>query len=234
METVKYHVLDSLSPHVFSLGGDLSFFLDCLNSKDKEAMTEYARTCINAIYPLMNSFDLPIVTISLVRGNALGGGFEIALSGDVIIAEQSVQMGFPEILFNCFPGMGAFYTLSNRVGLTKAKKMIASGKLYSAEELYELGVVDILVDDHYGAEAVYEYVSKHNKYWHGHMAMQKVERRLNNYNYKELMDVCCNDWVETVFNLSDKDIRTVSRLLRSQERYIPGDEKVMPERVMFS
>ena len=65
----------------------------------------------------MTNFGLPIVTISLVRGNALGGGFEIALSGDVIIAERSAMMGFPEILFNCFPGMGAFQTLSSRVGL---------------------------------------------------------------------------------------------------------------------
>ena len=122
----------------------------------------------------MTNFGLPIVTISLVRGNALGGGFEIALSGDVIIAERSAMMGFPEILFNCFPGMGAFQTLSSRVGLNKAHKLISSGNLYSAEELYDMGVVDVLVDDHCGEEAVYCYVQNHNKNWNGNMAMQKI------------------------------------------------------------
>jgi len=159
------------------------------------------------------------VTISLVRGNALGGGFEIALSGDVIIAERSAQLGFPEILFNLFPGMGAFQMLSSRIGLNKANKMITSGKLYSAEELYELGIVDVLVDDGFGQEAVYSYISNHSKHWNGHMAIQQVMRKIKQYDYDELMEICNSTWVDSVFRITEKDVRTISRLIRSQEKY---------------
>lgn len=224
LEQVNYHVLDSHSYGVFSLGGDLSFFLECVKNKDKQAILKYAKNCINAIYPIMVNFDLPIMTISLVRGNALGGGFEIALSGDVIIAERSAQMGFPEILFNTFPGMGAFQMLSSKIGLSKATNLISSGKLYHAEELYEMGVVDILVDDNCGEETTYSYIHNHDRHRNGYMAMQKVTQKLKSYNRQELMDICCDIWVESVFNMTEKDIRTVSRLLRSQQRYIPNDD----------
>jgi DSF synthase len=219
LETVKYHVLDSHVPGVFSLGGDLSHFLQCIHSGDKPAIEKYARNCINAIYPIMVNFNLPVVTISLVRGNALGGGFEIALSGDVIIAERSAQMGFPEILFNLFPGMGAFQMLSRRIGLNRARRMITSGKLYSAEELYDLGIVDVLVDDGYGQEAVYSFISNHSKHWNGHMAIQQVMKKMDQYDYDELMEICSNTWVDAVFSISEKDVRTISRLIRSQEKF---------------
>lgn len=216
---VKFHVLDSQIPGVFSLGGDLAYFLQCLDSNDITAIEKYAVNCINAIYPIMVNFNLPIITISLVRGNALGGGFEIALSGDVIIAERSAQMGFPEILFNLFPGMGAYQMLSARVGLQRAHKMITSGKLYRAEELYDLGIVDILADDGCGEEAVYSYVQNTNKHWNGHLAIQKVMQKIRQYDYDQIMDICRNTWVNAVFNIDEKDIRTISRLIKSQQRY---------------
>jgi len=219
LEPVKYHILDSHVPGVFSLGGDLSYFLHCIRSGDKPAIEKYASNCINAIYPIMVNFNLPIVTISLVRGNALGGGFEIALSGDVIIAERSAQMGFPEILFNLFPGMGAFQMLSRRIGLSSARRMIASGKLYSAEELYDLGVVDMLVDDGNGQEAVYSFISNHSKHWNGHIAIQQIMQKIDQYDYDEIMEICSNTWVNAVFSITEKDVRTISRLIRSQEKF---------------
>ena len=225
-EPVKYHVLDSQIPGVFSLGGDLAYFLQCIESRDKAAIEKYAVNCINAIYPIMVNFNLPIITISLVRGNALGGGFEIALSGDVIIAERSAQMGFPEILFNLFPGMGAYQMLSSRIGLQKANKMITSGKLYRAEELYDLGIVDVLVDDGCGEEAVYSYVQNCNKHWNGHMAIKKVMQKISQFNYDEIMDICRNTWVEAVFSIDEKDIRTISRLIRSQQRFSVQENQI--------
>ena len=57
-----------------------------------------------------------MTTIALLEGDALGGGFESALSCDVVIAEKHVKAGFPEVLFNMFPGMGGLSFLSRRVG----------------------------------------------------------------------------------------------------------------------
>ena len=106
--------------------------------------------------------------------------------------------------------------------------MIQSGKLYSAEELYEKGVVDILVDENCGEEAVYAFTQNHSRRWNGNMAIQHVTERLKNYDYQEMMDICCNAWVESVFNMTDKDIRTVQRLLRGQDRYRPTGGVQMP------
>ena len=61
---------------------------------------------------MRSSFNLPFTTISLVQGDALGGGFEAALCGDIIIAEKQARFGFPEVLFNLFPGMGAYNSCS--------------------------------------------------------------------------------------------------------------------------
>ena len=228
---IRYHVLDSNIPGVFSLGGDLFFFLHCIKAGDKATIESYARNCINAIYPIMVNFNLPIVTISLVRGSALGGGFEIALSGDVIIAERSAQMGFPEILFNLFPGMGAYQMLSHRIGLHQANKMITSGKLYNAEELHALGVVDVLADDGCGEQAVYTYIHNHDKHWNGLMAIQQVMQKLKRYDYAELIDICCNIWVNAVFSIAEKDMRTMSRFVRSQQRYAPQDNRIPAARM---
>ena len=57
-----------------------------------------------------------VTTVALLEGDALGGGFECALSCDVVIAEKHVKAGFPEVLFNMFPGMGGMSFLARRVG----------------------------------------------------------------------------------------------------------------------
>jgi DSF synthase len=59
------------------------------------------------MYENIIHLDRDVTTIALVQGDALGGGFETALSSNVLIAERSAKLGFPEILFNLFPGMGA-------------------------------------------------------------------------------------------------------------------------------
>ena len=105
----------------------------------------YAKLCIDNIYPRTQAFFTPTLTkITLVQGDALGGGFECALASDVIVAEESAQMGLPEILFNLFPGMGAYSLLSRKLDPVRAERMILSGRLYSAAELHDIGLVDIV------------------------------------------------------------------------------------------
>ena len=136
---IKYHVVTSHHP-VFSFGGDLEYFVNCIDNDDVEGLRNYAYSCIDTMYPNLNGFNLDITTISLLHGNALGGGFEAALSSNILIAEKDAEMGLPEVLFNLFPGMGAYNLIAQRKDPALAEKMIFSGKLYSADELYELGL----------------------------------------------------------------------------------------------
>jgi DSF synthase len=103
---LRFYVLASRLPGVFNLGGNLSLFAERIRWRDRASLAAYARACIEVLYTNAVSFERPVVTIALVQGDALGGGFEAALSCNVIVAERDAKFGFPEILFNLFPGMG--------------------------------------------------------------------------------------------------------------------------------
>jgi DSF synthase len=217
--SIRYMVLASKIPRVFNLGGQLSLFSQLIRNADRQALTRYATMCIDAMASRIKHCKLPVVTISLVQGDALGGGFEAALTSDIIIAERGSKMGFPEILFNLFPGMGAYSFLARKIGTVQAEMMILSGKLYSAEELYEMGLIDVLVEDGEGEEAVYDYVAKQARRSNGYIGVQKARQRFNPVTYQELMDIT-SIWVDTALQLCEKDISVMDRFVRSQQKLL--------------
>jgi len=228
---IRYMVYASLTPGIFNLGGQLALFRDLIRKGDRQTLAHYAKMCIDAMAARIRHYDLPVVTISLVQGDALGGGFEAALTSDIIIAERSSQMGFPEILFNLFPGMGAYSFVARKIGPVQAEKIILSGKLYSAEELHEMGLVDVLVEDGEGEAAVYDYVRKQARRSNGYMAVQKAKQRFNPVTYQELMDITMV-WVDTALQLNEKDLKVMDRFVRSQQKLFEKNEPVQAHAVM--
>ena len=113
---VRYGVIASRTPRVFNLGGDLALFRSAIGAQDRNALLQYGERCIDVLLPWNRNCEVDITTLSLVQGEALGGGFEGALSASVLVAEESSRLGFPEVLFNLFPGMGAYSFLSRKVG----------------------------------------------------------------------------------------------------------------------
>ncbi len=214
---IRYSVLASLTPGIFNLGGQLALFRQLIRSKDRGALLQYAVKCIDVINPRINHFGAPLATITLIQGDALGGGLEAALASDVIIAERQSQLGFPEILFNLFPGMGAYSLVARKIGPTLAEKMILSGKIYSAEELHVMGLVDMVVEDGEGESAVNEYVRKQEHRSNGFLAVQKARHRFNPVTYQELIDIT-TIWVDAALKLSERDLKVMDRFVRSQER----------------
>ncbi len=224
---IEFSIFTSRHP-VFSFGGDLELFIQCIENKDRESLRNYAKLCINGLYANYIGRDLGLTTISLIHGNALGGGFECALSGHVLIAERSAEMGFPEVLFNLFPGMGAFNLLTKRVCPALAEKMMISGRLYSAEELFNMGIVDYLVEDGEGKEAVDSYIHANYKRRATMSALKKVHQLVYPVNYQQLLDIA-DIWVESAFQIHEKDLRTMSRLVRGQHK-VAGQERNIPLR----
>src|SRR3546814_13512171 len=86
----------------------------------------YALKVVDIVYRNCVALDLPIITAALVQGDALGGGFEGVLSSNLIVAEKGCRFGLPEILFNLFPGMGAYSLLARRISPALAERMIRS------------------------------------------------------------------------------------------------------------
>ncbi len=222
---IRYLVFASLTPGVFNLGGQLELFSQLIRIGDRQALTQYAKMCIDSMAARIRHYDQSVVTISLVQGDALGGGFEAVLTSDIIIAERGSKMGFPEILFNLFPGMGAYSFLARKVGTIQAEKIILSGKLYSAEELHKLGLVDVLVEDGTGEEAVYEYIAGQARRSNGYISVQKARHRFNPVTYQELMDIT-KIWVDAAMNLNEKDMKVMDRFVRSQKKLFEKSESL--------
>ncbi|MDZ7585227.1 MAG: crotonase/enoyl-CoA hydratase family protein [Thiobacillus sp.] len=215
-EGVKYFVLASKVPDTFSLGGDLDLFLRHIAARDRDALYRYAVSCIDCSYAMHSHLNRPDVTsIALVQGQALGGGFESALAANVLIAERGARMGLPEILFNLFPGMGAMSFLGRRVGHHQAEKIILSGKLYLAEELYEMRVVDVLAEPGEGESAVYGYIRREEKSRNGILALRAAREISQPVSYDELIRIT-EVWVDAALRLEARDLRMMERLVTRQ------------------
>ncbi len=216
-ETIQYFVIGSSISGVYNLGGDIAFFADRIRAGDRAAMHAYAHQCIDVIHGNYTAFGMPIVTIALVQGDALGGGFENALSHDVLVAERSARLGLPEIMFNLFPGMGAYSFLSRRIGGPAAEKMIMSGNLHSAAELHAMGIVDVLAEDGEGEAAVRDYIESHARKFNAQQAMCRTRRQVNPVTVEELRGVV-DIWVDTAMSVTEPDLRKMERLAQAQMR----------------
>jgi len=214
-EKYDFLVLGSDIKGVFNLGGDLDLFSHYIRNQDKEGLMQYAYHSIDLVYQNLTHLGENLTTISLIQGDALGGGFESAISANVVVAERGSKIGLPEVLFNLFPGMGAFSLLSRKIGYAAAEKMIISGQLYSAEQLHDMGVVDILAEQGEGEVAVYRYVKSLRRSMNSYRSMQQVKDICNQITHGELIEVG-KVWADAALKLTEKDLRMMNRLVFRQ------------------
>jgi DSF synthase len=223
---IDYLILGSKMNGTYNLGGDLTLFQEMILASDREGLRHYAHSCVAAQYRRGIRMNLPICTIALVQGDALGGGFEVALSHDVIIAERSAKFGLPEILFNLFPGMGAFSFLSRKLDAARAQRLMTSGQLYSADEMFELGVVDVVAEDGEGQAAAVRFIEQHRRAAKSRFAIAKLREMASPLSRDEMMRIT-DLWVETALTLDARDLRKMRHLVAAQERRLPelGDTR---------
>lgn len=223
---IAYTVIASKAPGVFNLGGDLALFKAAILRRDRASLVHYGRSCVDTLFRWWQNCHLPITTISLVQGDALGGGFECALSSSVLIAEEDARMGFPEILFNLFPGMGAYSFLSRKVGRRTTEELLTSGAIYSARQLYEMGVVDVITPTGTGEAAVESYVRKHARAANGRRGIEAIARETNPLKHEELVRVV-ELWADAALKLTDRDLKMMDRLVRAQQKQAADDAVVV-------
>lgn len=214
---LNYVVLASGVPGVFNLGGDIALFRQLIDARDRDGLRRYARLCIDVCHHNIVRYNIPCLTISLVAGSALGGGMESALSSQVVIAERSAELGLPEVLFNLFPGMGAYPLIARRAGAKVAEELITSGRTYTGEELHRLGLVDVLADDGQGERALREFVRTANRKLKTLQAVAKVRDTLHPISHEDLLKVV-DIWVDAALALDARDLKTMERLVKAQVR----------------
>jgi DSF synthase len=215
-DSLHYLVVASAVPQVFNLGGDLELFRKLISARDRDTLYQYARAGVEIVYGNWKNLGVPsLTTISLVQGMALGGGFEGALSSNVLVAEEGAKMGFPEILFNLFPGMGAYSLLSRRIEAVRAERLLRSGRQCSGRELWDMGVVDVISPNGEGVHAVNDFIRRRRHSRNGQLAIQQARQRVNPLTLDELIDVV-EIWVETAMRLSARDLRVMEQLSVAQ------------------
>jgi DSF synthase len=220
----RYYVAGSRTPGAYNLGGDLALFMLLIKTRDRDALRSYAARCLDNLHARINSYGrTTLTTIALVQGDALGGGFESALASDVIVAEESAQMGLPEVMFNLFPGMGAYQLLSRRVGVRAAEDIMLSGRVVSAAKLHELGIVDVLAKDGMGESTVQQWIAANARRRNGTQAVYNVRRICNPITRGEL-DAVAECWVDAALRLGERDLKMMNWLVRGQQRRMESGE----------
>lgn len=214
---LRYLILGSRAPGVFCFGGDLALFQQLIATGDRQALAQYGFRCVEILHRNMHSLDLPMLTIGLVEGAALGGGFEALLSFDYIIAERGATFGFPEILFGLFPGMGAHAILSRKLGSAMAERLIISNETYTAEQMYDLGIVQQLAEPGEGRRTCEEFIRRSERRHPGLVGARKAMKRTRPIELRELKDIV-ETWADAAIQLTEQDLKVMNRLTRAQER----------------
>ena len=135
---VRAVVISSSGERAFCAGADLK---ERASFSDDELLAQ--RPLIRNVFAAVR--DLPMPAIAAVQGFALGGGFELALSCDVIVADETAVFGLTEVTVGLVPGGGGTQLLARRIGVGRASDLVLSGRKVEADEAYRLGIADRLV-----------------------------------------------------------------------------------------
>lgn len=216
-----HHLILCSDADVFNLGGDLSLFSQLIRSGNRGRLLEYAKLCVEVAYNLHRPCEDRVHSIAVVQGDALGGGFEAALCCHTIIIEEHAGMGFPEVLFDLFPGMGAYTFLVRRVPAAVAERMMLDGRVYGADELLRMGIVDMVVPKGEGMLAARELVRRRQRIGNSLRSMNTVRQACAPVSLDELLSVT-TEWVDAAMRLDERALKTMERLVRAQERRARG------------
>ncbi|CAM2151656.1 DSF synthase [Pararobbsia alpina] len=212
-----FWVTGSLVPTLFNVGGDLSFFAETIRAGQREPLVAYARSCIDGLHEIYSGFGVGAVSIAMVEGSALGGGFEAALAHHYILAQKDARLGFPEIAFNLFPGMGGYSLVTRKAGPKLAEELISTGESHMAEWHYDKGLVDGTFETGDGFLATRTFMDSLKPKLNGIKAMLRARDRVNPLTRSELMDIT-EDWVRAAFSVEEKDLAFMERLVMLQNR----------------
>lgn len=214
--TLRHFVLAS-DAVAYNLGGDLDLFTRLIREGNRDLLLNYAQRCVEGVHHLHTGFGGDVRSIALIQGDALGGGLEMALACHTIVTEEGSGLGLPEVLFGLFPGMGAYSFLCRRVSPHLAEKIILDGRVYSAEEMHAMGVVDVLVKKGEGRAAVEELIRQQQRTPQSYLAMNAARAIAQPVSYDELLEIT-KVWVDSALALGDRSLRTMDRLIKAQTR----------------
>ena len=137
-ESIKVIIITGAGEKSFCAGADISYMVD-IDPITAEKYASSAQSVLNKIERL----EKPV--IGAINGYALGGGCELAMVCDIRIASSNAKLGQPEVTIGIPPGWGGTQRLMRLVGPAKAKELVFTGRMISAEEAFQLGLVNKMI-----------------------------------------------------------------------------------------
>lgn len=203
---------------VFSLGGDLDYYLDCLAKNDRAGLRNYARTAADVIQMNRSGIDGAVVTLTTVHARAMGGGIDPARACNVMIAEEEANFCYPEVNYNHFP-ISAVPILSRHAGPIEAEKILLSGREYSAAEFLDRGVVDALVPTGGGEDWIRRYATGAQASHSARVALMAAFNRQAG-DLGAALSAGAESWVSHMLSLKPLEISKLQRITAAQERML--------------
>lgn len=211
---VAYHA----KGEVFSLGGDLDFYLDCLASNDRDGLAHYAHLATSVIHRNTSGLGGRVITLANVHARALGGGIDPARACNVMVAEEPATFCYPEINYNHFP-ISAVPVLVRRAGALEAERILTSGETYSSADMLAKGVIDAAVPHTQGRDWIRRYVAKAANSHKARVALFHAFNQRFGDLERELGEAA-DTWVRHIMTLSPLEISKLQRIAQAQERLL--------------
>lgn len=141
LDETRAVILYSTVRRGFSAGADLRALYEGLLNVDESEQGERIEAFIHRIHALFDLIDqLPVTTIAAVHGVCFGGGFELALTADIIVAERTARFAFPELRLGLIPGFGGIPRLERDVGGAVVRDLLLTGRSYNAAKAVSVGL----------------------------------------------------------------------------------------------
>lgn len=214
-----FWVTGSLVPEIFNVGGDLDFFVEIIRAGRRDLLMAYARSCIDGLHEIYTGFGTGAISIAMVEGTALGGGFEAALAHHYVLAQNDAKMGFPEMAFNLFPGMGGYSLVARKANMRLAEDLISSGDSHTGEWYADKGLVDRTFQPGDAFMATRSFMDTIRPKLNGIRAMVKARQKVLMLPRAELIEIT-EDWVRAAFTIEEKDLAFMERLVMLQNRRV--------------
>lgn len=218
----RYLIWTTDSTKVFNLGLDLSYIHQQVMSRDEKSLHDYIQICIDVFYINLMKLDIDsLITISLIRGKAYGGGFEAALTTDIIVTESNAKCCFPEVKYHLLPSFGTLKMLLRKYPPPAIQSLIFHGRKIRLHDLKESGFIESIVNEGEGEKYIRDKISeihaRHELF--SHLFNAKNTNII--ITYKEL-DEFRNNWVKTILHLKPNDLRRLERLAYAQNKLSGG------------
>ena len=219
----------------FVAGADIRYFIQNIKNKRIEDTAAFTRGGHELLLRIENSSKR---TVAVLDGLSLGGGSELALSCQAIVATPAGSMGFPETAIGIFPGLGGMIRAARQIGTDLAKYYVFTGRTISAKDGFDLGIITRLVSPQELDQAIREVCDEGQP--------DKYRQRPIPERFAELAGVCSPTNVRLLLNgqkpegvsdtLAEKTLKAISRkaplALKKADELIDAQQKVsIPEAI---